>query len=110
MNAAGRGREQAALRRREKVQATIEHTRRHGGDLSVSAIARAAGVDRSYLYRHADLLQPLQEAQTSTTTTHTGLSLSNTTIQSELANTPSTSQAPSIASNSRSGAYPRWWA
>ncbi|MBV1856373.1 hypothetical protein [Catellatospora tritici] len=87
MNAAGSGREHAALRRRETVQATIEHARRHGGDLSVSAIAPAVGVDRSYLYRHADLLHRLQLAQTGTITAHTGPSLSNISLQAELANT-----------------------
>jgi hypothetical protein len=86
MKAAFHGREQAADRRREKVQTVIQHALRHGGDLAVSAIARASGVDRTYLYRHPDLLKTLQRAQTSGPT-HSGPQPSNASLRAELANT-----------------------
>ena len=38
-----------------------------GTEISVSAIARAAGVDRTFLYRHADLLGQVHAAQASPT-------------------------------------------
>ncbi|WP_329416308.1 DUF6262 family protein [Nocardia vinacea] len=38
--------------------------RTEGTEISVSAIARAAGVDRSFLYRHTDLLAQVHTAQT----------------------------------------------
>lgn len=42
-------------RRRQKVLDALNRLRRDGEELSVSAVARAAGVDRSFLYRHHDL-------------------------------------------------------
>jgi hypothetical protein len=53
--AAARGRRQSAPPRGPTTAA--------GGELTVSAIARQAGVDRSYLYRHPDLLERLHLAQ-----------------------------------------------
>jgi AcrR family transcriptional regulator len=46
-------------RRRQRVLAAITQTAADGTELTVSAVARAAGVDRSYLYRHRDLLEQL---------------------------------------------------
>jgi chromosome segregation ATPase len=42
-------------RRRQKVLAALEQIRIDGLELTVSAVARTAGVDRSFLYRHHDL-------------------------------------------------------
>jgi transposase-like protein len=50
------GRQADSARRRQRVITALEHASRHGAEISVSAIARAAGVDRSFLYRHHDLL------------------------------------------------------
>lgn len=85
MNTAAQGRQQAARRRHERVQAVIDNTRRTGGDLTVSAIARAAGVDRSYLYRHPDLLQRLQQQQ-AVPTASSGPGPSHASLRAELAN------------------------
>lgn len=59
------GRRADSARRRERVAAAIDTARHAQGDLSVSSIARAAGVDRSFLYRHHDLLAQIHNAQTS---------------------------------------------
>ena len=58
------GRQSAAARRRQRVGHAIDSARRSNADLSVAAIARAAGVDRTFLYRHRDLLAQLHAAQT----------------------------------------------
>jgi hypothetical protein len=56
---ASEGRRAQDARRRGRVLAAIEQAGADSTELSVSAIARAAGVDRSYLYRHRDLLEQL---------------------------------------------------
>ena len=50
------GRHADSTRRRQRVTAALERTAAEGAEINVSAIARAAGVDRSFLYRHRDLL------------------------------------------------------
>jgi hypothetical protein len=50
------GRNADSARRRQRVLAALERRTAAGAEISVSATARAAGVDRSFLYRHPDLL------------------------------------------------------
>lgn len=50
------GRQADSARRRQRVITALERASRHRAEVSVSAIARAAGVDRSFVYRHRDLL------------------------------------------------------
>jgi hypothetical protein len=50
-----RGRQADSARRRQRVIAALSKAA-EDTDMSVSAIARAAAVDRSFLYRHRDLL------------------------------------------------------
>ena len=50
------GRHADTVRRRQRVHAALDRAAAQDGEISVSAIARAAGVDRSFLYRHRDLL------------------------------------------------------
>ena len=50
------GRHADSARRRQRVTAALDRATAQGAEISVSAIARAAGVDRSFLYRHRDLL------------------------------------------------------
>ena len=42
-------------RRRQRVLDALDHLAAAGQEISVSAVARKAGVDRSFLYRHHDL-------------------------------------------------------
>jgi hypothetical protein len=56
-------RRQDSTRRRQRVLAALDQLSGAGGEISVAAVARAAGVDRSFLYRHHDLrAQILQRA------------------------------------------------
>jgi len=54
-----KGRRADAARRRQRVIAALDRALADGTEISVSGIARAAGVDRSFLYRHRDLLAQL---------------------------------------------------
>ncbi|MFD3843026.1 DUF6262 family protein [Streptomyces sp. NPDC058642] len=56
------GREAGTERRRSRVQEAIQAAARHGTPLTASAIARTARVDRTFLYRHRDLLELLHTA------------------------------------------------
>ncbi|MCX4094552.1 DUF6262 family protein [Nocardia sp. alder85J] len=58
------GRQADSARRRQRVVKALNIARGDGDDISVSAIARAAGVDRTYIYRHRDLLAQVHAAQT----------------------------------------------
>jgi chromosome segregation ATPase len=51
-----KGRQADSARRRQRVIAAISKASADGTEISVSAIARAAAVDRTFLYRHRDLL------------------------------------------------------
>lgn len=51
------GRQADSARRRQRVTTAIDQASTTGAEISVAAIARAAGVDRTFLYRHRDLLE-----------------------------------------------------
>jgi hypothetical protein len=56
-------RRQDSTRRRQRVLNALDKLSGAGEEISVAAVARAAGVDRSFLYRHHDLrAQILQRA------------------------------------------------
>jgi len=56
------GRRADSMRRRERVLKTIAYAQTSHQEVTVSAIAQAAGVDRSFLYRHRDLLEQVHTA------------------------------------------------
>ncbi|WP_307054239.1 DUF6262 family protein [Streptomyces achromogenes] len=56
------GRKADSARRRQRVIKAINAARRAGTAISVSGIARQAGVDRAFLYRHKDLLAQVHAA------------------------------------------------
>jgi hypothetical protein len=51
------GRRADTARRRQRVLAALDRAVADGIEIGVSGIARAAAVDRSFLYRHPDLLE-----------------------------------------------------
>jgi hypothetical protein len=57
--ALAKGRQADSARRRQRVIAALDKAAAHGTEISVSSIARAAAVDRSFLYRHRDLLSKI---------------------------------------------------
>jgi len=60
-----KGRQADSARRRQRVIATVNKAAADGTEISVSAIARAAAVDRSFLYRHRDLLGKIHAIEAS---------------------------------------------
>jgi hypothetical protein len=54
-----KGRQSDSARRRQRVLAAIDTAGTAGEEISVAGIARTAAVDRSFLYRHRDLLEKI---------------------------------------------------
>lgn len=82
-----RGREAAHLRRRRQVGMAISAAQADGGEISVSAIARTARVDRTFLYRHRDLLEQIHAAISAPTDQVAAASLvSRASLQADLVN------------------------
>lgn len=62
-DAAIQGRRADTARRRDRVLAALSQARSSRLEVSVAAIAQSAGVDRTFLYRHRDLLEQLHAVQ-----------------------------------------------
>jgi Family of unknown function (DUF6262) len=58
-----RGRQADSARRRQRVLDTIGKMAAAGEEISVAGIARAAAVDRTFLYRHRDLLEKIHAVE-----------------------------------------------
>jgi septal ring factor EnvC (AmiA/AmiB activator) len=81
------GRRADSARRRQRVIKAINEASGNGGELSVSAIARAAAVDRTFLYRHPDLLSQVHVAQARPAAAENdGPVVSRASLQANLAN------------------------
>jgi len=59
-----KGRQADSARRRERVAKALADALSTGGEVSVTGIAARAGVDRTFLYRHPDLLAQVHTAET----------------------------------------------
>ncbi len=57
------GRHADSARRRQRVITALDQAVAEGAEISTSGIARAAGVDRTFLYRHRDLLEKIHALQ-----------------------------------------------
>ncbi|MGW7003404.1 DUF6262 family protein [Streptomyces sp. NPDC054933] len=57
------GRQANSERRRQRVATAIKNAAKNGTPINVLAIARQAGVDRTFLYRHRDLLELVHAAE-----------------------------------------------
>ncbi len=81
------GRQADQVRRRQRVITAVKDAARSGGPISVSSVARAASVDRSFLYRHPDLLAQVHAAQTAPATSTSGTAaVSHAALRADLAN------------------------
>ena len=80
------GRQADSLRRRQRVITALDRAAAAGDEISVSGIARAAGVDRTFLYRHPDLLARLHtlEAAPPATADGAGPAVSRASLQADL--------------------------
>ena len=81
------GRRADSARRRQRVIKAINEASATGGEMSVSAIARTARVDRTFLYRHADLLAQVHLTQERPAAAQNGgPAVSRASLQADLAN------------------------
>jgi hypothetical protein len=79
------GRRNDSARRRQRVIAAINRAVTDGTETSVSAIARAAAVDRTFLYRHRDLLGQIHANQASPPAgSGAGPAVTRTSLQADL--------------------------
>jgi hypothetical protein len=79
------GRQADSARRRQRVIAALNHAAAQGIGISASGIARAAGVDRTFLYRHRDLLEKIHAFQAEPATGNgVGPTVSRASLQADL--------------------------
>ena len=73
-------------RRRARVAAAVSTAAAAGQEISVSSIARAAAVDRTFLYRHRDLLEQIHASQAQAPAAGTGPAVTSASLQADLLN------------------------
>ncbi|MGH3684017.1 MAG: hypothetical protein ACRDSM_02945 [Pseudonocardiaceae bacterium] len=80
------GRHADTTRRRQRVLTALDRARTEGAEINASGIARAAGVDRTFLYPHRDLLQKIHAlaAEPLATTTGAGPIVTRASLQADL--------------------------
>ncbi|MFJ5122312.1 hypothetical protein [Kitasatospora sp. NPDC088548] len=80
------GRRADTGRRRQRVQTALAAAAKEGTEISVTAIARRAGVDHTFLYRHRDLLGQVhaQSAEPPTVPGGRGPVVSRASLQADL--------------------------
>jgi hypothetical protein len=85
-SAMANGRQADSARRRQRVTAALHKAVCDGTQISVAGIARAAGVDRTFFYRHRELLARLHalEATPPATGDSNGPAVSRASLQTDL--------------------------
>lgn len=79
------GRRADTARRRQRVLKALNDAATAGGEITASGIARRAGVDRTFLYRHRDLLEQLHAlAAQPPNTPGVGPAVSRASLQADL--------------------------
>jgi chromosome segregation ATPase len=79
------GRNADSARRRQRVITALDRAAADGAAISASGIARAAGVDRTFLYRHRDLLEKIHALQAeSAAGDGTGPAVTRASLQADL--------------------------
>ncbi|MFE6334198.1 hypothetical protein ACFVOK_13385 [Streptomyces sp. NPDC057798] len=87
MSTTGQGRQDGTDRRRQRVTTALKSATQTGTPISVSGIARQAGVDRTFLYRHRDLLALVHAAELEPAPHPQGAApVSGASLQADLAN------------------------
>jgi hypothetical protein len=85
--AAAAGRKADSARRRQRVLKALNQAANRGEEISVTGIARAAGVDRTFLYRHRDLLEQVHAMEAEPCNTPgVGPAVSRASLQADLLN------------------------
>jgi len=79
-----KGRQADSARRRERVLKALADAATTGEEISVSGVAARAGVDRTFLYRHRDLLTRVHTAEAQPRTNDAGTTVSRASLQADL--------------------------
>ena len=79
------GRQADSARRRQRVLAALNRAAADGTEISASSIARAAGVDRSFLYRHRDLLAQIHTLEATPPADAPGPTVTRASLHADLA-------------------------
>lgn len=80
------GKRADSARRRERVLQALDAALRSGQNITVSGLARTARVDRTFLYRHRDLLERAHAAATTPAEAGRTAAVSRASLQTDLAN------------------------
>ncbi|MFI7140062.1 DUF6262 family protein [Streptomyces massasporeus] len=80
------GKRADSSRRRDRVLKALDAALRTGGDITVSGLARAARVDRSFLYRQRDLLERVHAAANTPVQEGRLAAVTRASLQADLAN------------------------
>ena len=80
------GKRADSARRRERVLKAIDTAVKSGGNITVAGLARAARVDRTFLYRHPDLLERVHVAASTPVDNGRMAAVSRASLQADLAN------------------------
>ena len=75
-----------STRRRQRVLDALDQLAAAGHEISVSAVARAAGVDRSFPYRHHDLRAQIHARAAAPGTSPASTTVSSPSLLADLAN------------------------
>ena len=86
MTSLSEGRAADAARRRQRVIKAIDAAVKAGEEINVSAIARAARVDRTFFYRHRELLERIHSAAAAPSPAEGSAAVSRASLQTDLAN------------------------
>jgi hypothetical protein len=79
------GRQADSARRRQRVITAISRAGTAGTEISISGIARAARVDRSFIYRHRDLLEQVHALEAAPPSgTAAGPAVTRASLQADL--------------------------
>lgn len=85
VDALRRARSRDTADRRKRVARAITHLERAGAALTISGVARTAGVHRSFIHRHPDLAAAIRSATPSTSPPETNVT-ERASLHAELAN------------------------
>ena len=79
-----KGRQADSARRHQRVIAALDRATADGAELSVSGIARAAAVDRAFIYRHRDLLERIHALEAAPAVQGAGTAVTRASLQADL--------------------------
>jgi len=78
------GRQADSARRRQRVITILDRAAAGDEEISISGIARAAGVDRTFLYRHPDLLARIHALEAAPPAAAPGPAVTRASLQADL--------------------------